>query len=265
MKCNFHTMLQTNTSLSKLVSLVLLSTILLASTAHATQGQATIKIYTEHLPPYNYLEDGEFTGYSTEILKAMLKEAGLNSSFTMLPWGRAYLSASTEPSSLLYTTTRTPEREAYFEWIGPIGPRKMRLFKLKERRDIQIKSEADLRKYRVGIVRDTSAIKLVVERGLFSKQQIDEAPTTTSNMKKLFFRRIDFILATSGGARYELEHLPYRLEDIEPIYTLDEDFQFYFAVNKSTDAVTVNKLKAAFEKIKATGLLEILRKKYSVD
>ena len=100
--------------------------------------------------------------------------------------GRAYLNASTEADSLLYTTTRTPERESYFEWIGPIGPRKMLLFKLKERRDIQINSKEDLRKYRVGIVRDTSAMKLVVERGLFTKQQIDEAPSTTSNMKKLF-------------------------------------------------------------------------------
>lgn len=248
---------------------VLLCLLLLASVTagpvHAAGDQTVLKIYTEHLPPYNYLENGDFTGYSTEILKAMLKEAGVESRFSMLPWGRAYLNASLEADSLLYTTTRTPEREAVFEWIGPIGPRKMRLFKLKERRDIQIKTEADLKKYRVGIVRDTSAIKLVVERGLFSKQQIDEAPTTTSNMKKLFFKRIDFILATNGGARYELEHLPYRIDDIEPIYTLDEEYQFYFAINRATDPIVVQKLRHAFEKIKASGVMDVLRKKYNVD
>lgn len=229
------------------------------------EGPTALKIYTEHLPPYNYLDNGEFSGYSTDILRAMLKEADIPASFTLLPWGRAYLSASSEPNSLLYTTTRTPEREPYFEWIGPIGPRKMMLFKLSERKDINIKSKQDLRKYRVGIVRDTSAIKLVVERGLFSKEQIDEAPSTTSNMKKLFFKRIDIILATNGGARYELSKLPYQLNDIEPIYTLDEEYQFYFAINKKSNSETINKLKHAFEKIKTSGLMETLRKKYGVD
>lgn len=233
--------------------------------AFAADTSYSLKVYTEHLPPYNHLENGEFTGFSTDILKAMLKEAGIEAHFTLLPWGRAYMNASTEADSLLYTTTRTPEREPYFEWIGPIGPRKMLLFKLRERSDIQIRSKEDLRKYRVGIVRDTSAMKLVVERGLFSKQQIDEAPSTTSNMKKLFFKRIDFILATRGGARFEVEHLPYKQDDIEAIYTLDEGFQFYFAVNKGTDPIVVQKLKHAFEKIKASGLVESLRKKYSVD
>ncbi len=237
----------------------------LGQSAYASDATYVLKVYTEHLPPYNHLENGEFTGYSTDVLRAMLREAGIEAHFTLLPWGRAYLNASTEADSLLYTTTRTPERESYFEWIGPIGPRKMLLFKLKERRDIQINSKEDLRKYRVGIVRDTSAMKLVVERGLFTKQQIDEAPSTTSNMKKLFFKRIDFILATRGGARYEIDHLPYKQDDIEAIYTLDEGYQFYFAINKSSDPIVVQKLKLAFEKIKATGLMDTLRKKYSVD
>lgn len=235
------------------------------SPAFQVDNGPILKIYTEHLPPYNYLESGEFSGYSTEILKAMLKEADITASFTLLPWARAYLSASNEPNTLLYTTTRTPEREPYFEWIGPIGPRKMLLFKLAERTDINIKSKEDLRKYRVGIVRDTSAIKLVVERGLFSRVQIDEAPSTTSNMKKLFFKRIDFILATNGGAKYELSKLPYKLSDIEAIYTLDEEYLFYFAINKKSDSEIVAKLKHAFEKVKSSGLMDALRKKYSVD
>ncbi|MBC3880069.1 transporter substrate-binding domain-containing protein [Undibacterium sp. LX40W] len=233
--------------------------------AFQLESNAILRVYTEHLPPYNYLDNGKFTGYSTEILEAMLKEADIPANFTLLPWGRAYLSSSSEPNTLLYTTTRTPEREAFFEWIGPIGPRKMMLFKLAERTDIHIKSKEDLKKYRVGIVRDTSAIKLVVDRGLFSRSQIDEAPSTTSNMKKLFFKRIDIILATNGGATYELSKLPYKLKDIEPIYTLDEEYLFYFAINRKSDAAVITKLKHAFEKVKSSGLMDALRKKYSVD
>jgi polar amino acid transport system substrate-binding protein len=105
----------------------------------------------------------------------------------------------------------------------------------------------------------------VVDQGLFPKRQIDEAPSTTSNMKKLFFHRVDLILATNGGAIYELSKLPYQKNEIEATYTLDEEFQFYFALNKQSDPGMIEKIRHAFDKVKASGLMENLRKKYSVD
>lgn len=225
----------------------------------------TLKVYTQSWPPYSYEADGKLTGYSTELLRAVLNEASLDASFTVLSWSRAYQTASQEPNSLLYTTTRTPEREDVFEWIGPIGIRKLWLFKLKDRQDIQIKGKEDLKKYRVSIVRDTSSLKLVMDRDLFPRSQIDEAPTTASNVKKLFFKRVDLILATNGGANYELSQLPYPRDAMEPVYVLNDEFLFYFAINKKSDPILIEKIRHAFAKIKAIGLVDTLKKKYMVD
>lgn len=247
---------------------LLLSQLFLAlslSTPSKLLQAQTLQIYTQSWPPYSYEYQGNLTGYSTELLKAVLHEAAIEANYTTLSWSRAYQHASTEANSLLYTTTRTPERENLFEWIGPIGVRKLWLFKLKDRKDIQILSTDDLKKYRVSIVRDTSSLKLVMERGFFPRNQIDEAPTTASNVKKLFFKRVDLILATNGGANYELSQLPYPKDAMEPVFVLNDEFLFYFAINKKTDTATIEKVRHAFEKVKASGLIETLKKKYMVD
>ncbi|MFZ6817881.1 substrate-binding periplasmic protein [Undibacterium sp. Ji22W] len=225
----------------------------------------TLQVYTQSWPPYSYEHQGKLTGYSTELLKAVLHEAEIEANYTTLSWSRAYQHASIEANTILYTTTRTPEREDLFEWIGPIGVRKLWLFKLRDRKDIQIKGIDDLKKYKVSIVRDTSSLKLVTERGLFPRNQIDEAPTTASNVKKLFFKRVDLILATNGGANYELSQLPYSKDAMEAVYVLNDEFLFYFAINKKTDPMIVAKIRHAFEKVKASGLIDTLKKKYMVD
>ncbi|MBC3874303.1 substrate-binding periplasmic protein [Undibacterium flavidum] len=225
----------------------------------------TLQVYTQAWPPYSYYIEGKLTGYSTELLQAVLQEAALDANYTLISWNRAYQHASTEANTLLYTTTRTPDRENLFEWIGPIGIRKLWLFKLKERTDIQIKDKEDLKKYKVSIVRDTSSLKLVMERGFFPREQIDEAPTTASNVKKLFFKRVDLILATNGGANYELSQLPYPKDAMEPVYLLNDEFLFYFAINKKTEPVIIEKIRHAFEKVRASGLIETLKKKYMID
>ena len=64
-----------------------------------------ITIVTEHLPPYNYLEDGEARGMSTEVVQAALDAAGHTYEIRFMPWARAYQIALTKPNTL-----RTEER-----------------------------------------------------------------------------------------------------------------------------------------------------------
>lgn len=242
--------------ISLAISLVIAASLLQAQTLH---------VYTQSWPPYSYEKDGKLTGYSTELLQAVLREADIDASYKLMSWNRAFQQASEEANSLIYTTTRTPEREENFEWIGPVATRKLWLFKLAERKDIQINSKEDLKKYTVSIVRDTSSLKLVMDRGLFPRKQIDEAPTTASNLKKLFFKRVDLILATRAGANYELNQLPYPKDAMEAVYVLNDEFQLYFAINKKCDPITIKKIRLAFDKVKTTGLIDTLKKKYMVE
>ena len=42
-------------------------------------------------------------------------------------------------------TVRSGKREGLFKWVGPLAPRKMWLYKLKKRKDINVKTLEDAR------------------------------------------------------------------------------------------------------------------------
>ena len=79
-----------------------------------------IHAYTEDVPPLNYVDKGKISGYSTEVLRLAAQEAGLSLSIEAQPWLRAYAAVQKSPNALLFTVVRTPEREAQFQWVGPI-------------------------------------------------------------------------------------------------------------------------------------------------
>ena len=117
-------------------------------------GSEEIHVCTENWPPYYYEINGEIKGISTAIVKAVLKEAGLNYTINVYPWARAYDMALNDKNVLIYTIARTPEREKLFKWVGEITPADSIIaYKLKKRGDIIVKTVQDLKKYKIGVVK----------------------------------------------------------------------------------------------------------------
>lgn len=81
-----------------------------------------IRIVTEELPPYNMTQDGQITGMSTEVVQAVLKEVGMSAPIQSMPWARAYDIALNSENTLIYSITRTRQRENLFKWVGDIAP-----------------------------------------------------------------------------------------------------------------------------------------------
>jgi polar amino acid transport system substrate-binding protein len=94
----------------------LLGILLVAGTGAARAE--TLKVLTEEFPPYNYTENGRITGFSTAVVQAVLKEAQLQGDFQSLPWARAYETAQTSDSVLIYSIARNPQREKLFSGSG---------------------------------------------------------------------------------------------------------------------------------------------------
>src|SRR5205085_7007169 len=100
---------------SALAFLVGLS-LLLNGPVRAVETQEGFTAYTEESPPFNFQQGGIAAGIATELLEASCQEAGLHCTIVVMPWARAYHNALNEPNTLLYTTTRTPDRENSFTW-----------------------------------------------------------------------------------------------------------------------------------------------------
>lgn len=221
-----------------------------------------LKVVTESLPPLSYEENGIVTGYSTELLQAVLQTAGVKASIEILPWARAYQTSLTQPNTLIYSMTRLPERDGLFEWIGPISSRQIFLYKLRDRKEIQIKTMADVANYRVGLVREMASTKEFVKASNLPEAAFDYAPTVESNMKKLWMRRIDLLVSQDWSAAFLAKSQEHKPEELEPVLLLDNQRSYYFALNKQSDPALVARLRLAFEKVLISGKAEKLRNKY---
>jgi polar amino acid transport system substrate-binding protein len=79
-----------------------------------------MKIFTENSPPANYLADGHLKGLSVDIVREILRRLNLPDNIQAVPWARGYTLALTQPNVALFSTTRLPQREKLFKWVGPL-------------------------------------------------------------------------------------------------------------------------------------------------
>ncbi len=91
-------------------------------TVSKSSENSPVEIYCNDGPPFQSLsEDGSLTGSSAEIVLEMQKRVGGNEKIQVVPWARGYTYLQNRPNVLLFSTTKTKEREPMFHWIGPVA------------------------------------------------------------------------------------------------------------------------------------------------
>ncbi len=217
---------------------------LVTGVAHAQE----ITVVTEEFPPFNYTEDGEVKGQSTEIVKAALEKAGIKAEIRIYPWARAYKMAEERKNVLIFSIMKTPARENLFKWIGPVAKAPDAfLYKLTKRTDIQIQSLDDAKPYIIGTVSEWSGHQKLKKSGF---EHIEPLANDDANIKKLFAKRVDLIVASDVQIPARVERLGFLLGEIENTgVCLLKGADFYMAFSRQTSDTLVEKVKTAFEQV----------------
>ncbi|WP_230623351.1 MULTISPECIES: substrate-binding periplasmic protein [Chromobacterium] len=231
----------------------------------AAVAAADIHAYTEDVPPLNYLENNNVQGYSTEVLRLVAKEAGLKLSIDVLPWLRAYAKVESTPDTLLYTIVRTPEREQHFQWVGPIGPRRIYLYRLAARDDIRIASPNDLLRYHNGALAGSAAASQLAALGLQAGSALDIGHSDATNLKKLQLGRLDLVAMLDWAMAWQLRLQGKTEKAVAPVLLLDGKLEYWFALNRATPPERVKQLQDALNRIRADGRLQAIRRRYRSD
>lgn len=236
----------------------ILSVLLLATLLHAGEK---ITVVTEDWPPYNYEENGKLSGFSTEVVEAVLKGAGLEYGMRIYPWARAYKMAQHDPNVLIYTISRTPERENAFHWIGPIAPRTIYLFKMKARQDVNVTSLNDAKKYDIGLVRNDATHKFFAGHG-FDPEHLVLTNGEDQNIKMLSVDRVDLITGNELALSHLVKAVGLDYALIERSLRIIDEGGYYMAFSKATPEEVVAKARQTFERLEAEGTIDTIREKY---
>ena len=84
------------------------------------QAGPVLSIYTENSPPANYVAEGRLQGPAVRVVEEIMDRLGSRAAIELVPWARGYHMARTQPNVALFSTSRLPQRETLFKWVGPL-------------------------------------------------------------------------------------------------------------------------------------------------
>lgn len=242
--------------------------LLFLSLSAAAQAQ-DLRVFTEQLAPYNYLEDGEPKGLAVEIVQALLKDSKVNAKIEFLPWNRAYATALKEPNVMLFVMSRSDEREALFDWVLRVVPTQpMSLFRLASRTDIHIASLEDAKAYMIGTAATTDiTTQRLIKEGFVVGKNLDSVQggdAHSQNFQKLMLGRIDLLADSAFTAVYAAKGLGIDRDKFTAAFTNEAVGKgLWITLSLGSDPSLVQQLNVSARKLEKQGVLKAILEKYS--
>ncbi len=227
----------------------------LAAPTHA--GLEGLTFITEEYPPYNYMRESHLEGISIEILERIFALTGATLSrddIRYYPWARGYDTALSEPGTVLFSTTRTDQREALFQWVGPIATDRVTLI---ARRDSGITLE-DIDEligtdYRIAVIREDIGAQRLEEAGV-PPRQLQVAMSNVSAMHMLEHGRVELWAYSEDVAFWLMQEHGLPTTDYTPVLTISES-DLYYALHRHTDPALVEQMQEALDALNRHGVL----------
>ncbi|MEJ6005690.1 transporter substrate-binding domain-containing protein [Paucibacter sp. AS339] len=244
---------------------VLLSALLPCGWVRASDQGQVLHGFTENLPPLNYSGETGPAGFSVELLRMMASEAKLKLDIEVQPWVRAVRSAGESRDSLLFSLARLPEREAQYQWVGPISERRIVIYRLSKRTDLSFAGFGELGGSRLGAVRESAAGKQLLALGLKSDEDIEWAQDDASNLRKLLASRMEYLVMLDWAAAWNLRQLKLPFSALTQVHELDTRLSYWYGLHQNFDPATRQRLQAALDALKRDGRYAKLRQRYFED
>ena len=234
----------------------------LACTAltQVTAQEKELEIITEDWAPYNYLENGVVTGFSVEIVQAIMAELGESYIISLYPGARGESMLDNLPNILSFSLFRTPAREEQYKWIGPIS--KEAIYFYKRKNDIRtFKTFSDIEKVnKISVAHKGLVLSFVEAKGLTN---LHKMPKLEAQFRHVLMGRADLsVNATPLGVAYYLKKLNKPTDALVKTQVKLLEFPLYIACSKKIPDSVINKWQRAFEKVKTSGQYQRIYSKY---
>lgn len=212
-------------------------------------------VTAEASPPSAMLVDGKVAGFAADKVRLMLDRSGIDGEIAILPWKRAYQLALAQPQTCVFSTTRVPEREALFKWVGPTHENDWTLFARADRR-YKFANIDEVRKLRIGAYNGDVRGDYLMEKGYL----VDAVQDKLSNPRKLLLDRIDLWASSLRVGNAMIAENGWSGQ-IVPVLTFRRT-EFYLACNKGVPDALVDKLNTALRAMNKDGISLAIERKY---
>lgn len=226
-----------------------------ASLPMSRAAEPAIKIVAAEFPPLTTNAGGQPGGVVLEVVAEACKRAGIALEFSFLPWQRAQLEAQGRSDVMIIPFTRTPSREAQYQWIAPVLEFHTVLVTLAQ----PPSSIEEARTRVVGYVRGTS-FKDEVEHAGFP--YVEETDDDVTNARKLKRGRIGAWITTDLMARGVYRQAGFDPAELKYGPTLGPVKVSWVAGSHEFPKDVAKRIADAIDQMRADGSYQVIVKRY---
>lgn len=220
-----------------------------------------LKIMTENLPPYNFMEKEKLVGISVEVVEKILERLGYgDEAIEMYPWARALHLLNVHDNAILFTTTYTEERAKKYKFVCPLEFVRAYFYK-KKGSSVKVDSLDDVRKVnRIGVVSNFAAHQELVRLGFTN---LDVSSLWESVFQKALKGRIDLFVIEPNELRNNAGGFP--AQSFENTGVSLYENTTCIAFNPAFSDQEITRWQSELDRIHQSGEYDAIYKKYIPD
>jgi len=221
----------------------------------AVASDWSLTVYSEQYPPYNYIdENGQGKGAAYDLLVLMLNDINredLKSKIQFVPWARGYHETLVQPNTLLFSIVRNKDRDAMFQWVGPVFETSHALIGSKEIAQslpspVSLK---DFSNFSIGVVNNDIGELLLQQSNIkFNNLEVVSFPHQAAKM--LAQKRIDIWSYGYEPAQFLMKAEGIEEEDYQILYRLQDNSQLYYGFSLQTPKHIVQLFQDSLERMR---------------
>lgn len=205
------------------------------------------------VPPYVWQGAKGLEGYAVELYQRVARQAGIDAELRFYPFARAYRMLESGQAQAALVVTRSPDREARFRWLYPVGRFRFAVFTRPSLGAVPATVD-ELKRYRVGSLRASTSRAMLEAAGA---AQVVEGRDYTELLVLLSRGIVDAVI----GPEAVLRSIDARAggEGVR-VAPLDNGYDFYTAASVGMRDATAQQVRAAYQHLVDKGVVAQLRK-----
>lgn len=240
----------------------------LCLTAHAIPIAAEpikLNLYIQEFPPLQLQIDQRPEGYVVKFVEAIVSQAAKSipmeiEAVHFVPWKRAIRLTQRDENALLFSISRTPEREAHYHWIGEVSPYEIGLYRYKDGPNILPLDLNELTQYRFATQVESSFEELLTTLGMKNRIPVEQGKDV---IRLLRANRVDFAPVVTLSYPYRMEQYGFNPHDfIEVMKVRQLCRELWLVAGKNTSPHVVSALRESLGLLREQGLREQLISQY---
>ncbi|EIK97225.1 hypothetical protein PMM47T1_08786 [Pseudomonas sp. M47T1] len=219
------------------------------------------QVVTEEWPPYNYVENNQLTGMTTDIVRAIMALTGDSFAMRLLPSMRTTRALDTHRKTISYSMFRTAERESLYKWVGPIAEESIYPYQLASASQ-PVNSREQLLQAPQITTRQAGLIPRVLHAQGFTN--LDQSATGDQQLyRMLLASRTSLIIGdTARGVAYYSRQLHIPAGTLRQVPIEVYRASLYIAFSRDSDDKVVAAWSSALEQLRHSGELQRIQQKY---